>query len=602
MRRFTRIVGELYRTHFAEKLFNKILLTYSVIIMVTLVALAFFIYQYFTQYMINKETLRMQEASANVSAYIDQRMDASRMMLESIHSNESFMQYFEVLLEKGYAEFLSYQLDRYFDIDTPINASLKSLSAYFNNGFDLDSILFLGKGGEVYRVTSQLSLEIVTPSELPERVAQENERYAESMPIFPVMTNESAGRQPLYVYAAELKNPDTLKPIGQIMIQYRANGIMKSNQRTPSDLKGDIMVLTREGDVIYDSSMQWYGMRYPVERLLDSDTPKLEEQYTVSTANKAGVIVAGIMSSEQLSSGTKALQRWITIVTGLFIAVALLLTYILILRFSKRTKVIVRAMEKLDVGQWNVRIPLTKGDELYQISSNFNKMCERVNDYIEKVYVSEIKQKNAEIVAMQMQMNPHFLYNTLEAIRMNAVAQGAPEAGHMIFLLATLFRTTMKSAMIVDVAAEMERCRVYLELFQIRYPNQLQVEFDIPEELGRHEILKLSVQPLIENYVLHGFRAGRLDNLIRIEGILKQDVMILSVGDNGKGIPLPELMKLRQSLNEKSELEAKSDSLGLSNVHMRLQMVYGSEYGLTIESMDGAGTEVTLKIPAVVKE
>lgn len=594
------MVSELYRTHFAEKLFNKILLTYSVIIMVTLVALAFFIYQYFTQYMINKETLQMQEASANVSAYVDQRMDASKMMLESIYSNESFMQYLEVLLEKGYAEFLSYQLDRYFDVDTPINNSLKSLSAYFNNGFDLDSILFLGKDGEVYRVTSQLSLEIVTTNELPERVAGEREHYADSLPIFPVMTNKSADSQPLYVYAAELKNPNTLKPIGQILIQFRANGIMKSSQRRPSDLKGEIMVLTRDGDVIYDSSMQWYGKRYPVERLLDSEAPKSE--YTVSTANKAGVIVAGIMSGEQLRSGTKALQRWIMILTGLFIAVALLLTYILILRFSRRTKVIVRAMEKLDEGQWNVRIPLTKGDELYQISSNFNKMCERVNDYIEKVYVSEIKQKNAEIIAMQMQMNPHFLYNTLEAIRMSAVAQGAREAGHMIFLLAALFRTTMKSAMNVDVAAEMERCRIYLELFQIRYPNQLQVEFDIPEEVGRHEILKLSVQPLIENYVLHGFRADQQDNLIRIEGLLEQDVIILRVSDNGKGIPLPELIKLRQSLTEKNELEAKSDSLGLSNVQMRLQMVYGSEFGLAIDSMDGSGTEVILKIPAVIKE
>lgn len=596
------MVSELYRTHFAEKLFNKILLTYSVIIMVTLVALAFFIYQYFTQYMINKETLQMQEASANVSAYIDQRMDASKMMLESIYSNESFMQYFEVLLEKGYAEFLSYQLDRYFDVDTPINNSLKSLSAYFNNGFDLDSILFLGKEGEVYRVTSQLSLEIVTPNELPARVAEDREYYANSLPISPVMTNKSADKQPLYVYAAELKNPDTLEPIGQIMIQYRANAIMKSSQRAPSDLKGELMVLTRDGDVIYDSSMQWYGQRYPVESLLDSDAPKSKWEFMVSTANKAGVIVAGIMSGEQLRSGTKALQRWIAILTGLFIAVALLLTYILILRFSMRTKVIVRAMEKLDEGQWNVRIPLTKGDELYQISSNFNKMVERVNDHIEKVYISEIKQKNAEIVAMQMQMNPHFLYNTLEAIRMNAVAQGAREAGHMIFLLAALFRTTMKSAMKVDVAAEMERCRIYLELFQIRYPNQLQVEFDIPEEVGRHEILKLSVQPLIENYVLHGFRADRQDNLIRIEGILKQDVIIVRVSDNGRGIPLPELTKLRQSLTEKSELEAKSDSLGLSNVHMRLQMVYGSEFGLAIESMDGAGTEVILKIPAVIKE
>lgn len=600
------MIGELYRTHFAQKLFNKILLTYSVIIMVTLVALAFFIYQYFTQYMINKENLRMQEASANVSAYIDQRLDVSRMIHESLYSNDVFMQNFGVLLQKGYSEYLAYRFDRYIDTDSPIDSSLKSLATFFNSGFDIDSILFLGKEGEVYRVNDQLSLEIVPTNEQPKLVTNENEGYAAQMLIFPVKSDDSAVK-PLYIFVAELKNPDTLEPIGQMMIQFNANGMMKPNQRMLSDLKGEVMVLTHQGDVIYDSSKKWYGERYPIEHLLDSDAPKPSSNskgklnYTVSTANKAGVIVVGIMSSEDMGSGTKV-KQWIAIITVLCISGALLLTYFLILRFSRRTKVIVRAMEKLDIGQWTVRIPLSKGDELYQISYNFNKMCERVNDYIEKVYVSEIKQKNAEIVAMQMQINPHFLYNTLEAIRMNAVAHGASEVGHMIFLLATLFRTTMKSAMVVEVAEEMERCRVYLELFQIRYPNRLQVEINIPEEVMCSEILKLSVQPLVENYVLHGFRAERNDNVLRINGHTEDGVIFLRICDNGKGMPLSELMKLRHSLNEKRELEASSGSIGLSNVQMRLQMMYGIEYGLEIDSIDGIGTEVLLKIPAVIKE
>ncbi|MHA0856747.1 sensor histidine kinase [Paenibacillus sp. CMAA1364] len=613
MRRFIRMIGELYRTHFAQKLFNKILLTYSVIIMVTLVALAFFIYQYFTQSMINKENLRMQETSANVSAYIDQRLDVSRMIQQSLYSNDVFMQNFGVLLQKGYSEYLAYRFDRFIDTNDPIGSSLKSLSTFFNSGFDIDSILFLGMEGEVYKVNDQLSLEIVPMNEQPKLITNENEGYAEKMLIFPVIADDSVTK-PLYIYAVELKNPDTLEPIGQMMIQFNANGMMKPSQHMLSDLKGEVMVMTRQGEVIFDSSLRWYGKQYPIEHLLDSDVlkPSTDSKgklnYIVSTANKAGVIVMVAIPSENMGSSTKV-KQWIALLTAICISAALVLTYFMILRFSRRTKVIVRAMEKLDMGQWTARIPLSKGDELYQISYNFNKMCERANDYIEKVYVSEIKQKNAEIkqknaeiVAMQMQINPHFLYNTLEAIRMNAVAHGASEVGYMIFLLATMFRTTMKSSMIVEVAEEMERCRVYLELFQIRYPNRLQVEIDIPDEVMYSEILKLSVQPLVENYVLHGFRPDQNDNLLRINAHTLDGVIFLCVSDNGKGMPLSELMKLRHSLNEKIDLEASSGSIGLSNVKMRLQMMYGIEYGLEIESIDGVGTDVLLKIPAVVKE
>jgi len=601
MRRLSHTIAELYRKHFAQKLFNKILLTYSLIVILTLAALSFFIYQYFTQYIYNKEMAREQEAVANAGAYLDQRLSVSRMMIEGLYSNGIFLQDFTVLLQQGYQAYLTRTFDRYFDEGVSSSASLKALSAFFDSGLDIDSIVFTGRDGSRYQVNDQLSLEKIADSARPP-IPEQGDGYAAQSRLFPVHREEGIGG-PLYALATELRNPATLEPIGHMTIRFEADGIMKPNQRLQSDLKGTLLVLTREGEVIYDSSRAWYGLRYPIERLLTSDTSSEQKSdYTVSTANQAGVIVAGILPHEELEAGMQVLKRWIAGLTIVFISGSVLLTYALILRFSRRTKVIVRAMEKLDVGQWNVRIPLSKGDELYQISYNFNQMCERVNHYIEKVYVSEIKQKNAEIVALQMQMNPHFLYNTLESIRMNAVAQGVPEVGRMIFLLATLFRTSMKSAMIVEVAEEIERCRLYLELFQIRFPNRLQVEFDIPGDIARRDILKLSVQPLIENYVLHGFRADRADNRIQVSGRLDAGMLTIRVRDNGKGMPLPELLKLRQSLGVKSELEAEANSIGLQNVNMRLQMVYGGEYGLEIDSIDGEGADVVLRLPAVGKE
>ncbi|MFD2329599.1 sensor histidine kinase [Cohnella sp. GCM10020058] len=605
IRRIGRTIAEMYRKHFAQKLFNKILLIYAAVVIVTLAALSFFIYHYFTQYLLNKEMAREREAVANIGAYLDQRVDAARLIRESLYSNNTLMQDVSSLLQEGYASYLDTSFKRYFNDGSFAYDPLKPLSTFFNGGFDIESLVFVGRSGERYRVNEQLSLEILSANgRQPEALYASGEGAGAQSGAYPVDGAEAEGTE-LYAVDAELKNPTTLAPIGKLVVRFRASGLEKPNQRLKPDMKGYLLALTRDGDVLYDSNGFWTGRRYPVEHLLNGDAPKPRDDqrayYTVSTSNQAGVIVAGAVPYEEMRAGTQVLKRWILILTALCISGSVLLTYILILRFSKRTKVIVRAMEKLDIGQWNVRIPLTKGDELYQISSNFNRMCERVNHYIEKVYVSEIKQKNAEIVAMQMQINPHFLYNTLEAIRMNAVAHGVPEVGHSIFLLATLFRTSLKSAMIVELSEEMERCRLYLELFQIRFPERLQVEIDMPEEIARHDIVKLSVQPLVENYVLHGFRADRMDNRLRVEGSAEADAVFVRVGDNGRGIPLAELLKLRRSLGMKDE-PAENGSIGLRNVHMRLQMVYGGDYGLTIDSTDGVGTEVILKIPAGRKE
>ncbi|MDT2237568.1 histidine kinase [Paenibacillus larvae] len=136
--------------------------------------------------------------------------------------------------------------------------------------------------------------------------------------------------------------------------------------------------------------------------------------------------------------------------------------------------------------------------------------------YIDRVYRSELKQKDTELIAFQSQINPHFLYNTLEAIRMRALSQGARDVGDMIYILATLFRNSVKKKTIVTMEDEIQHCKIYLDLFRIRYQNRLDYDIDIPDELLQYRLIKLLIQPAIENYVVHGFLPERDDNLIRI--------------------------------------------------------------------------------------
>jgi len=147
---------------------------------------------------------------------------------------------------------------------------------------------------------------------------------------------------------------------------------------------------------------------------------------------------------------------------------------------------------------------------------------------------------------------------------------------------------------------EIQHCKIYLDLFRIRYQNRLDYDIDIPDELLQYRLIKLLIQPVIENYVVHGFLPERDDNLIRISARLYDDAIQIEVRDNGSGIEPNRLRQLRKDLLEADHSRnGEPASIGLRNVHERIQIFYSIQYGVDIESMIGEGTSVTITIPAV---
>nr|WP_275901658.1 sensor histidine kinase [Paenibacillus sp. SYP-B3998] len=293
----------------------------------------------------------------------------------------------------------------------------------------------------------------------------------------------------------------------------------------------------------------------------------------------------------------RVLRNWIFILTVICIIGVVSLAYVPITRFSKRTQLIIRAMKKLQMGDLSVRIPVEKDDELYQIADHFNMMVLDLKTHIDKVYLSELNQKNVEMIALQSQINPHFLYNTLEAIRMRAISQGAKDAGEMIYILAMLFRNSIKKDMVVTLLEEIEHCKLCLELFSIRYKDRLSYDLDIAPEVMQSQVIKLTLQPIIENYLVHGVRMDDIDNLISIQAFVRDEELVIEVRDNGNGISADKLEQLRQSLQLIYSFHTPGPSIGLRNVNERIKLYFGSEYGLEIESTPGIGTNVIVKIP-----
>lgn len=263
-------------------------------------------------------------------------------------------------------------------------------------------------------------------------------------------------------------------------------------------------------------------------------------------------------------------------------------------QFYTWTNRIIKFTRKVKNGDFAARIDDPREDELGQISRSFNDMLDELNAYIERVYKAEIKQKQTELVALHTRINPHFLYNTLEVIRMRAISQGAKDVGEMIYSLSVLFKSLVQQKRNYTLKDELETCRLYLELFRIRYKDRFDYTITYDPELADKSVMKLSLQPIIENYIIHGIRTERYDNRLSVEIREEGDMLIAEVCDNGKGIEPDRLNEIREEL-EKPEESGKM--FGLRSVHSRLRFLYG----LHTESRFKVGRMRARSLPCVIQ-
>ena len=261
------------------------------------------------------------------------------------------------------------------------------------------------------------------------------------------------------------------------------------------------------------------------------------------------------------------------------------------------------AMDKVKQGDVNVVIPVGKEvDEINIISENFNEMCTQLNDYIEKSYVyelnekkAEVNQKKAELMALQSQINPHFLYNTLESIRMKAICNGDKEVGKMLYILAFLFRSQLKDKDIISIKNEIEYCEKYLEIFKFRYEDKFEFNINCPKEILDNQIIKFTIQPLIENYFVHGIRLEDDDNKLTISIEEVNDKVLIYIEDNGRGIEDEKLLQMNRMLTDKY---GTGQSIGITNANERIRILYGKEYGIKIEKAVEKGLKIIVTIPS----
>ncbi len=260
---------------------------------------------------------------------------------------------------------------------------------------------------------------------------------------------------------------------------------------------------------------------------------------------------------------------------------------------------ILRQMDQVQSGHLDVSVPVEGKDEMSDLSRGFNHMTDALRKHIEQSYVASIRQKEAELDALRMQIHPHFLYNTLEVIRMSSVAHQDMETAQMTLSLVHQLQYVIgESDERVPLQKELDIIRDYISLVSLRY-GQIELKSSVPASLLSCLILKMTLQPIVENAVQHGLRPQG-GGQISISAARVEDQLRLTVMDNGCGMDAEQLSALRRQLDSDKMPEVKEDglrSIGTKNVHDRIRLACGPAYGLEIESQAGIGTAVVIHLP-----
>lgn len=274
-------------------------------------------------------------------------------------------------------------------------------------------------------------------------------------------------------------------------------------------------------------------------------------------------------------------------------SILLIFLYKTFKRYSQQISVVMQAMEQTAAGNLETRIDTTKTEyELKELSIGINEMLDSINQFVEDIYKLEIKQQDAHMRALQAQINPHFLYNTLEYIRMYAISEGSEELADVVYAFSALLRNNTNQEKTITLKEELDFCEKYVYLYQMRYPNRVAYHFMIDPDLEKIEVPKFVIQPLVENYFKHGIDFTRFDNALSVK-VLQEDKRVrIIVKDNGRGMTEKRLKQVEEKLSHpKVELH---ESIGLQNVNERLCANFGSSYYMSLENNETGGLTVSI--------
>jgi two-component system sensor histidine kinase YesM len=411
-----------------------------------------------------------------------------------------------------------------------------------------------------------------------------------------------------FVYGIPIYNPFYKDKIGTIVFYINSKDIRKMIEKYNVG-PNVILLQNANGEIFYhtngdfDQEVGKYSVRtFPISKITNELHFNDRQDLLIDTSflDHGNIQLNIVYPNTELAKNRQRILN-ITLVTVavvlLFIALFSLLSQQII---TKPIRLLGKTMKKVRNGNFNVSLKTNEWrDDITDLIRNFNYMVDKIRELIESEYDLQLRNKEAQIIALQTQINPHFLYNTLQTIGGKAVLIGEYEIHEMCRALGDVFRYSFyKGNMESTLGMELLHINNYLYIQKVRFEDSLQIEIDVEEELRDCPIIRFVLQPVIENMIVHALGKNEDQHLhIRLSAERRNDKVMIRIEDDGPGIESSRLLEINEFLEQKSFAVFEGVSIGLKNVHERLRLAYGPEFGIQIRSVYGQGTTVEIWIP-----
>ncbi|MFH5186823.1 sensor histidine kinase [Paenibacillus sp. TAB 01] len=467
--------------------------------------------------------------------------------------------------------------------------------------------------------------------------------------------------RPVFTFGRQMYDLHTHQPVGMVIVETDPQQILDALANLRLGERSEVYMLSAQGEIMAAS------LDEPRLRNALGEQPRLLQEHEVLVEEKAGYLIVGsrpsladwqfisVTPEADLNVELDRMKHYLLYVGSILVVVSTILATLVSRSFASPLKRLIQEMKQVEMGNFRGEpVTVNSYEEINSLVSSFNQMVGRMDELIERVKSVSTSEKNAQLQALQSQVNPHFLYNTLDMIYWMLDEQEQDKLGSVVLALSNMFRYSShwEADSNVSLEEELEQIQHYLTIIQLRLDGRLQVEIDVDPQWLRIRLPKMTLQPIIENAVKHGLERRQEAGVLRVYAEADGARLRLFVEDNGPGMEAGALSRLQASLADVSRTEpdpaqggfsgpeaapmqqgAAADSggkgmplaaadtgagtaapiapeagtgeaarlrqgIGLQNVHRRLQLMFGEGYGLDIRSVSGRGTTVCLSVPA----
>lgn len=394
--------------------------------------------------------------------------------------------------------------------------------------------------------------------------------------------------------------------------------LVENTELTPNSA---LYILNSQNEVIAANNAQWHGnvfkeiLAIDSQSLTDGVKTKIDGEEVIVQAKGLrqadGWRIVSMIPVHELTTDMKAIKN-ISIIAGIGIIVSIMiLGYFFLNNLTRPVMGLVSDMKKIGNRDRGFRVKVRSTNEVGVLAYDINNMIDKMEEMTSHVvttqarlYEAELSKKQAEFSALQSQINPHFLYNTLNCISSIGLEYGSKEIAQMTSSMSKIFRYSIEKSELVLISEEVQCIKAYLNIISIRYENKFSLEVKVDDQLLGMKTPKMILQPIVENSVYHGLESMDAGGRLCVSGRIDENGDIcFQVTDTGKGIDQEELERIKANLHmeysERAKTSLEGKNIGLSNINNRIKLLFGEGYGVEIESQLGRGTTVMVKIPSI---